>query len=141
MDKNRRKFMVFLGIIIIALLISGIRLYLEDAGFYAPANCTIEYGNGECIGGYFKIPFYNPNQQDITRIIITVPYGIRTNITLPADFKVSEPLHPDDTGVLTLFACDEDADMSGFLIEWCCGGECSRSGMRWPSREIKSAGE
>ena len=137
MKKERKKFIIFLGIIAAALLIAGTRLYLEDSGDLAPADCMVEYGAGECIDGYFKIPFYNPNQQDITRVRITVPRGIRTNITLPADFTVNEVLHAGGTGVLTLFACDENADMSGFSMEWCCGGECSRRGMRWPTNEIK----
>jgi len=84
-----------------------------------------------------KIPFYNPNQQDITRIRITIPFGVRTNITLPADFTVNEPLNPGKTGVLTLFSCEEDVDIRGFSMEWCCGEECHRSGMGLPSDEIK----
>lgn len=87
-------------------------------------DCMIEYGNGECIGGYLRIPFYNPNQQDINRIRITVPLGIKTNITLPADFTVGEPLNPGETGILALFPCEEDIDIREFSMVWCCGERC-----------------
>jgi hypothetical protein len=139
MKKEKKKHAILAGIIVIALLISGIRLYWEDYNAYATGNCTIEYGKGECVDGYFKIPFYNSNQQDITRIKITVSSGIRTNITLPADFTVDEPLYPGKTGVLMLFSCKEDADIGGFLMEWCCGGGCYRSSMKWINNEVKIA--
>ena len=92
-------------------------------------DCIIEYGHGECVDDYLRIPFYNPNQQDIVRIRITVPSDVRTNITLPADFTVNEPLNPGKTGVLTLFPCEEDVDVNSFAMEWCCGEGCYRSGM------------
>ncbi len=100
-------------------------------------DCMIEYGAGECVGGHLRIPFYNPNQQDITRMRITVPSGVRTNITLPADFTVNEPLHPGDTGVLTLFPCEEDVNTGGFSMEWCCSEKCYTSKMNQTSEEIE----
>ncbi|MCK4496640.1 MAG: hypothetical protein KAU24_00475 [Candidatus Aenigmarchaeota archaeon] len=135
-EKDKRKYAILFGILIIALLMSGIRLYFEE--FYNVYNpeCSIEYGHGKCINGSLRIPFYNPNQQDITHVKITVPFGVRANITLPADFTVSEPLNPRKTGVLTLFPCEEDIDIRGFSIEWCCTGGCYRSGMGWLSDEV-----
>ena len=139
MGKGREKrYAILFVIITIALLIFGIRLLLEErySGVYAP-ECAIEYGHGECINNYLTIPFYNPNQQDIVRVKITVPWGIKTNITLPADFTVNEPLKPGGTGVLTLFPCEEDVDVRAFAVEWCCDEECYRSDMIWPSSQIK----
>ena len=100
-------------------------------------DCMIEHGNGECVDGFLRIPFYNPNQQDITRIRITVPFGVQTNITLPADFTVSEPLNLGKTGVLTLFPCEGDVDISVFSMEWCCGGGCYRSKMNRSNNKVE----
>ena len=132
-----RRYAILFVIIVIALLIFGIRLLWEEeySVIYSPG-CMIEHGNGECINGYLAIPFYNPNQQDIARIRITVPFGVRTNITLPADFTVNEPLNPRGTGVLTLFPCEEDVDVRAFAVEWCCGGECYRGFMSLPSNQL-----
>lgn len=134
---DKRKYAILFGIIIIVFLLSAMRLYLEE--FYTVYNpeCTIEYGQGECIDGSLNIPFYNPNQQDITHIRITVPPGVKTDITLPADFTVNEPLYPEKTGVLTLFPCEEDVDIRAFAVEWCCGGGCYESGMSWLNDEVK----
>ena len=134
--ENKRK--VILAVIIaIALLIYGTKFFLESSSGVYPPDCMIEYGHGECVGGYLRIPFYNPNQQDITRVRITVPSGVRTNITLPADFTVNEPLHPGDTGVLTLFPCEEDVNTGGFSMEWCCSEKCYTSKMNQTSEEIE----
>lgn len=134
-DEKKRK-IIFLFIIILALVAAGIKMYWDDYAISYNPECAIEYGNGECVDGYFRIPFYNPNQQDINRMKITVPFGVTTNITLPADFNVNDPLKPGGTGVLTLFPCEEDFDVRGFSVEWCCG-ECYKSGMRFPDNKIK----
>jgi hypothetical protein len=127
---------ILLTIVILAFIIAGIKAYWDGYTTSYDPNCMIEYGNGECIDGYLRIPFNNPNQQNINRIKITVPYGIKTNITLPADFNVNEPLQPGKTGLLTLFSCEEDVDIRGFSIEWCCSGGCYRGNMLWPTSEV-----
>ena len=90
-DRKRRE-VIFAAVIMIALLVSGVRLLLETSFSVNPPDCMIEYGQGRCVDGYLRIPFYNPNQHDITSIKIVIPYGIETNITLPADYIVNEPL-------------------------------------------------
>ncbi len=134
--KDKKRYAILLLIIVIALLVSGIRLVFEDPYSAYSSDCMIEYGNGECIGGYLRIPLHNPNQQDIDRIRITVPFGIKTNITLPADFTVNEPLQPGETGILTLFSCEESVDVRGFSVEWCCNGGCYKGKMIWPTSEV-----
>lgn len=128
-----RRGKILLIILIIAFAIAGTKAYWDEyVDFYDP-NCLIEYGNGECINGYLRIPFYNPNQQNINHIKITVPYGIKTNVTLPADFNVNEPLQPKKTGAFTLFPCEEDVNVGTFSLEWCCSGGCYKGKMMWPS--------
>lgn len=135
--RDKRKYIIFTLIIIIAVVISGIRLYWEEelSGLFAH-DCTAEYGHGECINGVLLVPFYNPNTRDITYIRITVPYGIETNVTLPADFTVNSPLKPEETGVLRLVPCKNDIDVRAFSIKWCCGGDCYRGSMSRPSSEV-----
>jgi hypothetical protein len=124
-------------IIIVAFTLAGIKLYLDEYAVPQNPDCIIDYGNGECVDGYFRIPFHNQNKQDVSRIKITVPFGIKTNITLPADFNVNVPLNPGKTGVLTLFPCDESVSIGSFEVEWCCGGDCQKSQMMFPSPQIK----
>ncbi len=128
MERGRRE-VIFAAVIMIALLISGVRLILESSLSINPPDCMIEYGYGRCIDGYLRIPFYNPNQQEITRIKIVVPFGIETNISLPADYTVNEPLKSGKTGVLKLIPCERDIDIRTFSLEWCCSEKCYRSSM------------
>lgn len=135
--KSKKRMQVFFVIMALVFLISLARIYWEDYfGFYNP-ECSIEYGDGECVDGYLMIPFYNPNQQDITRIKIVVPFGIETNVTLPADYNVNEPLKSGSTGVLKLIPCKGDVDIRSFSLEWCCSGECHTSRMNRISNKIE----
>jgi hypothetical protein len=133
---DKGKYKIFAVIIAVALLISFIRLYWEESpDIYAP-ECKMEYGYGECIDGFLTIPFYNPNTRDVTFIRITVPFGIETNITLPADFNVWSPLKSGKTDVLKLVPCKKDIDISGFAMEWCCSSDCYKTKMNRPTEEI-----
>jgi hypothetical protein len=141
MKKNVRRYIIFLGVIAAAFLISAARMYFEDYGNLNNPVCGIEHGYGKCVEGYFRIPFYNPNRLDITSIKITVPAGIQTNITLPADFVVNEPLSSGKTGVMMLFPCSSDSDMGDFSMVWCCGNACYTSSMKWLNPEVKIANQ
>jgi len=136
MENEKKRGVVFAVIIAIALLLSVARLVLEDLTDINHPDCTIEYGRGECINNYLSVPFYNPNRKDITSIKIVIPFGVETNITLPADFSVTEPLKSGKTGVLKLIPCEGDVDIRGFSIEWCCSGECYKSKMNKVSDKI-----
>lgn len=140
MDEHRTRYIVFIIIIIAAILISFARMYVEDMFVTQNPDCAIEYGRGRCVEDVLRVPFYNPNPVNIDRIKITVPFGVETNITLPADFTVSSPLAPKSSGVLSLFECHDDIDVGDFSLEWCCGGECYRTKMRWPSPKLGVAG-
>ena len=122
---------------IAAFVLAGIRIYTESYTIYQNPECVIEYGEGECIEGKYRIPFHNPNEKEITSIRINVPFGIKTNITLPADFKVTEPLKSRETGVLTLFPCEEDVDIRYFSVDWCCFEGCYSANMIMPNEQIK----
>ena len=133
-NKLRKLFFI---ILVAVFLVSLVRLYWEDYFSSYNPSCSIEYGQGKCIDGYLSVPFYNPNRKDITSIKIVVPFGVETNITLPADFSVTEPLKSGKTGVLKLIPCEGDVDIRVFSIEWCCSGECYKSKMNKVSDKIE----
>ena len=132
---QKKKYLIFLVVILFFLLIAWIRVCWENACLHG-VECAIEYGKGECIDGFLRIPFYNSGIKDITRIKITVPFGTETNITLPADFNVNEPLVSGKTGVLGLVPCEKEISIDNFDIQWCCGDECHTSKMNSPQKNV-----
>ncbi|NIO20628.1 MAG: hypothetical protein GTN76_07790 [Candidatus Aenigmarchaeota archaeon] len=135
--QERGKKKLFLFIVIVVVIISLARMYWEDYFTFYNPECAIEYGNGKCVDGYLMVPFYNPNQQDITSIKIVVPFGVKTNVSLPADYTVNEPLNSRKTGVLKLVPCESDVDIRSFSLEWCCSRECYNSKMNRISDKIE----
>jgi len=131
--ERQRKYEIFVFIIAIALLVSAFRLYWdEELGGLLADNCLIEHGDSRCIDGFLYIPFHNPNRRGITSIKITVPFGTDVDMDLPAELNVMQGLSRDEVEVLKLFECDEDVDISWFVVDWCCGEECHRRKLNTP---------
>jgi hypothetical protein len=133
--QDKKRYLIFLAIIIFLLFLSWIRIVWEDTIVYS-GDCAVEYGKGECIDGFLQVPFHNPGLTDVNYVKITVPLGAQTNITLPADFTVNEDFQPGDTGVLKLVPCYIGMSTYNFDIQWCCGTECHSSKMNYPTEKV-----
>lgn len=136
-EKAEKKRMMILALIFFIIITTfGIRYWLEMKPGPQNLECKVMYGEGSCIDGSLAIPFFNPNEHTITRMRITVPFGVDTDITLPADFNINEPLASGKLDVLKLVNCDSDIDISGFSMEWCCSESCYTDNMNNISSDV-----
>ncbi|MCK5023476.1 MAG: hypothetical protein KAS04_04860 [Candidatus Aenigmarchaeota archaeon] len=131
----KRKTMIYIAIVLVLLALSYIRITIEDNSVINE-NCFLEYGNAKLIDDFLTIPFYNAGIDDITHIKITVPFGLETNITLPADFNINEKLIAGQTGVIKLVPTKILVSTYNFDARWCCNEECYNQKMSNPTNSV-----
>ncbi|MFH1235135.1 MAG: hypothetical protein V1493_05995 [Candidatus Diapherotrites archaeon] len=124
--------------VVLFCLLAALYIYLafstpppEQNAAAANGDCSIEYGQYECIGGKIVVPFFNPNALEISSVKITIPTKGGTDIV-----AVNQPLPAEKTGAITATACAEVAEGRPFRLEWCCT-ECFTADMNNPSPDLK----
>jgi hypothetical protein len=94
------------------------------------ADCPIEFGNVACFDEQAILPFYNPNDIDLTGIQVFVPKPNGVDI-----YNVDQPLKVNKTEVLILhtLSCDSTVRAEELKIRWCCEGKCYESLLSTPT--------
>lgn len=136
-QKNKRKILplLLISVILLMWLFSIIQekiqlnITLKEASHI---DCLIEYGYSKCYEGKLYIPFYNPNERNITFVRISIPVKTGTNI-----YNVNESLIPKSSGVLPTIECRKDVNSKNFRLMWCCDDKCFKIKMDKPSKDVK----
>lgn len=135
-DKHQLKVLaILLGITILGMYLFSLEHESQPQDNYILENasahgCEIEYSETECVNGRLKTAFYNPNNQKITYVKVSVPVNSGTNL-----YNVDDPLPPKEIGRLTTAKC-KDKRQEDLLLKWCCKEKCFKMEMTNPSEDL-----
>ena len=96
------------------------------------SECMIEYGYSQCYEGKLYIPFYNPNQRNITFLQVSIPVKRGTNV-----YEVREPLYSNESKALPTINCESNIRTDPFRLMWCCEEDCFEVKMNEPSDDVR----
>jgi len=117
-------FLAAIAIGIYGLLSSPYTLVLEPS----LTECPIEFGTMGCFE-HPVVPFFNPNEVDLTGIQVLVPKANGVDI-----YNIDQSLKANTSEVLTLQAlsCPATIKTDDLKVRWCCG-KCYESLLSTPS--------